>query len=88
LYLEERRYRVLGIPRARRVMRCDQCRSVLRQVGRDQWRYAIDGAVNPNLFYELNGAVLTEEDLLAIAPEYGGAPPEYIEDDPTSYGGQ
>jgi hypothetical protein len=79
LYLEERRYRFLGIPRVRRVVRCDTCRSVLRQVGRQRWRYAVDGAENPAMYDELNGRVLTEDDLLDIG--YRGAPPQYIEDD-------
>jgi hypothetical protein len=82
LYLEERRYRVLGIPRARRVMRCDNCRSVLRSVGRGRWRYAIDGAENPVLYDAYNNAILTEDDLLSIA---GSPPPKYIEDDDTLY---
>ncbi|NDJ75195.1 MAG: hypothetical protein GYB65_02960, partial [Chloroflexi bacterium] len=85
LYLEERRYRVLGIPQARQVLRCDNCRSVLRHVGRQQWRCAIDRAANPDLYDELNGQVLTEDELLHLAPEYRGAPPEFIDDDDTVY---
>ena len=81
LYLEERRYRILGIPRVRRVVRCEVCRSVLRQVGRQRWRYAVDGVENPDLYNTLNGRVLTEHRLMEISPEYGGTPPEYIEDD-------
>lgn len=80
LFLEDRRYRVLGIPRARCVVRCDHCRSVLRQVGTERWRYAVDGAVNADLFYKLNGRVMTERDLIQIAPEFQ-TPPEYIEGD-------
>jgi uncharacterized protein YraI len=79
LFLEERRYRFLGIPRVRRVVRCNVCRSVLRQVGRQRWRYAVDGAENSDLYDEFNGHVLTEDELLDIA--YRGAPPHYIEDD-------
>jgi hypothetical protein len=81
LFLGERRYRTLGIPRARRVVRCDHCRSVLRQVGRQRWRYAVDSAESPDLFRELNGRVVTERELVEISPEYGPARPEYIEDD-------
>jgi hypothetical protein len=83
LYLEERRYRILGIPRARRVVRCDVCRSVLRQVGWQRWRYAVDGVENPDLYDTLNGYVLTEQRLMEISPEYRGVPPEYIEGDET-----
>jgi uncharacterized protein YgiM (DUF1202 family) len=81
LYLEERRYRILGIPRVRRVVRCDVCRSVLRQVGRQRWRYAVDGVENPDLYDTLNGYVLTEQRLMEISPEYRGVPPEYLEGD-------
>jgi hypothetical protein len=81
LYIEERRTRILGIPRVRRVVRCDACRSVLRQVGRQRWRYAVDGVENPDLYDTLNGRVLTEHRLMEISPEYRGAPPEYIEGD-------
>jgi hypothetical protein len=83
LYLGERRYRTLGIPRARRVVRCDHCRSVLRQVGRQRWRYAVDGGEDPQLYEQFNGRVLTERQLLEISPEYGDHAPEYIEDDET-----
>jgi hypothetical protein len=78
LFLEERRYRLLGIPRIRRVVRCDTCRSVLRQVGRERWRYAVDGAANPELFALLNGRVISDDELLDLG--YRGAP-EYIEGD-------
>lgn len=78
LYVEDRRYRVLGIPRVRRVVRCSECRSVLRQVGRNRWRYAVDAAENPVAYRSLNNRVLTEHDLLSIAPEL---PLEYIEGD-------
>ncbi len=79
LFLEERRYRLVGIPRVRRVVRCNACRSVLRQVGRGRWRYAVDGAANPELFAAFNGKVVSDDDLLDLG--YRGAPPEYIEGD-------
>ncbi|MGQ9848476.1 MAG: hypothetical protein ACUVSU_00340 [Aggregatilineaceae bacterium] len=78
LTVEDRRYRVFGIPRVRRVVRCSGCRSVLRQVGRGRWRYAVDASENPAAYRALNNRVMTEPDLLAIAPEL---PPAYIEDD-------
>jgi uncharacterized protein YraI len=78
LHLDERRYRVVGLPRVRRVVRCNNCRSVLRQVGRQRWRYAIDGALNPEMYDQLNGRVLTEKELLEIS---SGMSPEYIEGD-------
>ncbi|MCD4685558.1 MAG: SH3 domain-containing protein [Anaerolineae bacterium] len=85
LSLEDRRYRVLGIPRVRRTVRCDVCRSVLRQMEPQHWRYAVDGAENPELFDALNGQVLSETDLIAIAPEYRDAPLEYLDEDDTAY---
>lgn len=78
LSVEDRRYRTLGIPRVRRVVRCSECRSVLRQVGRNRWRYAVDAAENPAAYQSLNNRVLTEHDLLSLAPEL---PPQYIEGD-------
>ena len=79
LHMEERRYRLLGIPRVRRVVRCDVCRSVLREVGTRRWRYAVDGAENPALYEALNGRVLSEDELLRIAPEYAAM--QYVEDE-------
>ena len=79
LHLEERRYRLLGIPRVRRVVRCDVCRSVLREVGTRRWRYAVDGAENPALYDALNGRVLSEDELLRMAPEYAAV--QYVEDE-------
>ncbi len=84
LYLDERRDRVLGIPRIRRVVRCDNCRSVLRQVGSQRWRYAVDRAEHLALYDRLNGRVLTEAQLLEISPEFAYSPPEYIPDDDMS----
>jgi hypothetical protein len=84
LHVEDRRHRILGIPRVRRVVRCDVCRSVLRQVGPQRWRYAVDGAENQELYQEFNGRVVSEEQLIAISPEYQGQPPEFIEGDDMS----
>lgn len=85
LWVEDRRYRTLGIPRVRRTVRCDACRSVLRQVGPHEWRYAVDGAENEHLFRLYNGRVLSESDLLAVSPEFRDAPIEFIEDDSADY---
>ncbi len=79
-----RRTRILGIPRARRVIRCDSCRSVLREVSPGAWRYAVDGAVNADLFERYNGRVLSEDELRAISPEYRGITYETFEDDSPS----
>lgn len=81
LYLDERRERILGIPRIRRAVRCDHCRSVLRQVGPQRWRYAVDRAEHLAFYDRLNGKVLSESQLLEISPEFAYTPPEYIPDD-------
>lgn len=81
LYVDERRYRMLGIPRARRTVRCDNCRSVLREVGRRRWRYAVDGAADPELYDKLNGQTISEARLREISPEFGPSRPEFIDDD-------
>ena len=81
LFVEDRRYRTLGLPRVRRVVRCNECRSVLRQVGRERWRYAVDGAEDALLFDRYNGRVLSERDLLALGLSLREQPLEYIEGD-------
>jgi len=62
-------------------VRCDTCRSVLRQVGTNKWRYAVDGAENAELYGTHNGQILGEADLLAISPEFRDAPLEFVDDD-------
>jgi hypothetical protein len=52
---------------------------VLREVGARRWRYAVDGAENPALYEALNGRVLSEAELLRIAPEYEAM--QYVEDE-------
>jgi hypothetical protein len=39
----------LGVPTVRRIVRCDHCNSIIRQVRPGVWRYAVDPHVNPNL---------------------------------------
>ncbi len=80
LNIEERPYRSLGIPRVRRTVRCDTCRSVLREVGRRRWRYAVDPNANPIMFNQLNGKVMSEGELLYLAPPDRDETPHYIEE--------
>ena len=80
LILEERPYTVLGIPRVRRTVRCDNCRSVLREVGRRQWRYAVDPAENPPLYDMLNNEVISENELKDLAEDYADDRPSYVDD--------
>lgn len=94
LFLDERRRRVLGIPRVRRTVRCSACGSVLREVGVSRWRYAVDGRANLVLYQRYNGREITDAELAALTPpatpdavSVSRAPtrpfvrPEYIEDD-------
>ncbi len=83
LELDERPYRVLGIPRLRRTVRCDNCPSTLREVGRRRWRYTVDPRANPALFERYNGSVLNDQALLTLAEDTAQAPspPAYIEDE-------
>ena len=61
LTVETRQDRFLGIPRPRSIVRCDNCRSVLREVSAGHWRYAVDSVVNGRLYNQLNGRVVDEE---------------------------
>ncbi len=66
LIVETRQERVLGIPTARRTVRCSQCRSVLRETGNRRWRYAIDPVENHDLYQQLNGQELDEPGLIEL----------------------
>lgn len=80
LELEERIYRTLGIPRIRRTVRCNNCRSVLREVGKRRWRYAVDPAANESRYRALNNRVLREEQLRNLRPADSLDRPRYIDD--------
>lgn len=80
LSIEERVDRLLGIPRVKRTVRCDTCRSVLREVGNRRWRYAIDPAVNPDLYEALNNQVVHEQELIDLSPDSHFAAPHYIDE--------
>lgn len=85
LHLEERSNRVLGILRIRRTVRCDNCRSVLREVSKHRWRYAVDRAVSPEMYASLNNRLLREEQLIDLVPSDEYQSPEYFEDAPDEY---
>lgn len=74
LTVETRPGRVLGIPRPRTTVRCDNCRSVLREVGRHRWRYAIDRTANPALYTQFNGREVDEATLEALERQAPPAP--------------
>ncbi len=75
LHVEMRRDRLLGIARPRAIVRCDNCRSVLREVGNHRWRYAIDRTANPQLYNRLNGKVVSDELLRTLAGQTPAQPP-------------
>ncbi len=89
LTVEARHDRVLGVPRPRWTVRCDNCRSVLRSAGNRRWRYAVDRAANPTLYNQLNGRVVDEETLTTLAqrsPDVPAVrppaqPPTFVDDD-------
>ena len=66
LSIETRMNRVLGIPRPRSIVRCDTCRSVLREAGRHRWRYAVDPLENPAFYKRFNGKIVYEATLTAL----------------------
>lgn len=67
LTLEEGVTRSLGVPGVRRTVRCDTCRSVLRQVRPGQWRLTIDPRVNPALAEGQRGQTLADAELPVFA---------------------
>ena len=61
----------MGIPQMRRLVRCDNCRSVLREVRSGVWRYTIDPFVNEKLAEEHNSQLFSDADLLVFAEQAG-----------------
>jgi len=89
---ETRMNRLFGIPRPRHTVRCDHCRSVLREMSPDRWRYTIDPAINPALYRQYNGKELDDAGLRAFAhahpipvlpvePRQPVTPPSFTDDD-------
>ena len=67
LHLEEHVLHPLGIPHVRRSVRCNTCRSVLRETRSGFWRYTIDPFMNPDLAAEFNAREFSDEELIAFA---------------------
>ena len=61
--MEERQSRTFGIPSVRRTIRCDVCRSVLRETGTQRWRYAVDRIENATMYDRFNGRQVSDTDL-------------------------
>lgn len=78
LIVETRQERLFGVPRVRHSVRCSECRSVLREVGEQQWRYAVDPIENPDLYQQYNGQLISDDTLAALAADLGRkqSPPE------------
>jgi hypothetical protein len=76
LSVETRQARVLGIPNARTTVRCDTCRSVLREVGNRRWRYAVDPTMNPPIYNRYNGQEVGEGLLQELEKQAMPAPPQ------------
>jgi hypothetical protein len=76
LHLEESFTRTLGALRARRLVRCNVCRSVLREVEPGVWRYSIDPYINAALADDYNGQEFDAEGLLALAERIDDFPPD------------
>jgi hypothetical protein len=65
--VDPRTTRILGIPRIDFTVRCDECRSVLREVGDGEWRYAVDPLENTEMFERMNNRVVNDEQLKGFA---------------------
>lgn len=63
LLVESRQERLMGIPRSRHSVRCTECRSVLRKVSGQQWRYAVDPIENPDLYERFNRRIVDNQTL-------------------------
>lgn len=73
LHLEQLVQRSMGIPSVRRSVRCDTCRSVLREVRPGRWRYTIDPYVNPDMASRYGARWLSRADLESLARGAGAA---------------
>ena len=67
LQMDERQSRTFGIPSVRRTIRCDVCRSVLRETGSQRWRYAVDRIENATMYDRFNGRQVSDTDLERLA---------------------
>lgn len=61
--------RTFGIPRPRRTVRCNECRSVLRQTGDGWWRYAVDRLENPAIYDRFNNREIDDSTLVSLGRE-------------------
>ena len=76
LEVETRVARIAGIPRPTHTVRCDSCRSVLREVRPGRWRYAVDPMENADLAARYNGKVISAATLSTLDLNRRGRGPE------------
>jgi len=86
LHVETKQDRILGIPRARHTVRCDNCRSVLRETGNRRWRYAVDRMGNPDLYERYNNRQIMTGELATLLVQNQPSKsaktlPEFVDDD-------
>lgn len=86
LHIEERAGRNLGFT-VRRTVRCDNCRSILREAGDRRWRYAVDRAANPQFYDRWNGQMIRDEELVKhrasqVSPKATSSDLKFVDDDP------
>ncbi|MGF1504591.1 MAG: hypothetical protein ACFB51_05570 [Anaerolineae bacterium] len=69
LELDEVSRQTLGLVSTRRSVRCDTCRSVMRQIRPGTWRYNMDALFNPALADEYSGRQFSDKALLTLAED-------------------
>jgi hypothetical protein len=73
LHLDQLVQHSMGIPNVRRSVRCDTCRSVLREIRPGRWRYTVDPYVNPDMASRYDTRWLSRTDLELLARSAGAA---------------
>jgi len=86
LHVETKQERVLGIPVGRHTVRCDNCRSVLRETGNRRWRYAVDPVENPDLYERYNNKQIMTGELATLLVQKQPSKssktlPEFVDDE-------
>lgn len=76
LEVETRVGRIAGIPRPMHTVRCDSCRSLLREVRPGRWRYAVDPMENVDLAARYNGKIISAAALRTLDLNRRGRGPE------------
>ncbi|GAB4471051.1 MAG: hypothetical protein Kow00124_07800 [Anaerolineae bacterium] len=81
LEMDEHTDHLLGVPVVQRLVRCDSCRSLLRQIRPGVWRYTIDPFVNPDMAEHYNGKSFTDAELPGLAERARQYPPYATQED-------